>query len=159
MEKTMDKVQGMGEDIYGGARGGDGRLLSTYDAEDVQREGERIARAYLLQRGYELIDTNWVSPMGTFAVAAKDSDEPDGTRGGVVLVEVDGGIKFGADPSELPDLEVGKARLRRLKSASLLYLAVHPELTSVRADVIALNIIGDHEARVRHLVGAFHYGQ
>ena len=38
---------------------------------------------------------------------------------------------------------------------ALFYMAEHPEVSSVRFDVIAINIVGERLAKLRHLVGAF----
>lgn len=144
------------EDIYGGARGGDGRLLSEYNAHDIGKEGERIAASYLERRGYEIIETNWECPAGEVdIVARKLGDDPDNTEGGVVLVEVKTRLDFGADPELMPELAVDNRKRRRYKVLALLYLSTHLDLEYVRFDVIALNIIAERTARVRHLVSAF----
>ena len=144
------------EDEYGGARGGDGRLLSEYTKRELGAEGERIAASYLEKRGYEILDMNWECPLGEVdIVARKPGDEPDSTEGGVVLVEVKTRIDFGADPQVMPELAVDNEKRRKYKVLALLYLATHLDLDYVRFDVIALNIIAERTARVRHLVSAF----
>ena len=38
---------------------------------------------------------------------------------------------------------------------ALCYLVDHPEATSIRFDAIAVNVVGERLAKLRHLVGAF----
>lgn len=150
MEKTN------GKDMYDGARCSTGQLFSECSDKDIQREGERIVASYLERRGYELIDTDWECPFGHAIVASKEGDEQDSTGGGIAIVEVDTRLRFGADEYSMPDLDVDEDRTRRLKSMALWCLATMSELPSVRADVVAIDIIADHTARVRHLVSAYY---
>jgi len=148
-------VAATADDPFGGARGSDGRLLSSYDEDDVAAEGRRIVASYLERRGYELIDACWECQMGSAIVARKEQGDPDDTCGGVVLVEVDPRLRFGADPGEVPELSVDDARRSHLKLMALLYLAHNITLPYVRCDVVALDIISERTARMRHLVSAF----
>ena len=154
-DETRRDMNDVAEDPYGGARGGDGRLLSEYTPEDVMAEGWRIAASYLEGRGYELVDVRWECPAGAAIVARKDDDSPDGTCGGVVVVEVDPRLSFGSD--SMPELNVDENRRRRLKTLALLYLAENLDLPCVRADVIALDIVAERTAKVRHLVNAYDF--
>ncbi|MBR3385189.1 MAG: YraN family protein [Atopobiaceae bacterium] len=148
--------KGTVQDAFGGARGSDGRLFSEYSAHDIGREGERIAASYLERRGYEILETNWECSAGEVdIIARKPGDEPDNTAGGVVLVEVKTRLDFSDDPELMPELAVDNRKRQRYKMLALMYLATHLELEYVRFDVIALNIIAEHTARVRHLVSAF----
>lgn len=123
IQKEAYDVTGAAEDPYGGARGADGRLLSSYDEGDVAAEGRRIVASYLERRGYEVLDTCWECQMGSAIVARKEQGDPDDTPGGVVLVEVDPRLRYGAGPGEMPDLAVDDARRGRLKVMALTYLA------------------------------------
>ena len=40
---------------------------------------------------------------------------------------------------------------------ALFYLALHPNVHSVRFDVIALNIVAERTAHLRHLVAAYEF--
>ena len=57
----------------------------------------------------------------------------------------------------MPELAVGRRKQERYRRLALLYLALHPAVTEVRFDVIALNIVGERTARLRHLIGAFEW--
>ena len=61
----------------------------------------------------------------------------------------------GSPVSEMPEIAVDDRKQRRYRSFALYYLAEHPEEDIVRFDVIAINIIGERLAKLRHLVGAF----
>ena len=55
----------------------------------------------------------------------------------------------------IPALAVDGARQSELRRAALLHLAAHPTLDRIRVDVIAISIVGERCARLRHLVGAY----
>ncbi|MBE6479974.1 MAG: YraN family protein [Atopobiaceae bacterium] len=144
------------DDMYGGARGGDGRLLSSYTKREIGREGERIAVSYLENRGYEIIDRNWECDLGEVdIIARKRGQDPDNTEGGVALIEVKTRLDFGSDPDIMPELAVDREKRRRYRKLALFYFSTHFDLDYVRFDVIALNIVAERTARIRHLVGAF----
>lgn len=72
----------------------------------------------------------------------------------VVLVEVKTRLALGSQ-AEVPELAVGRRKRNRYRRLALMYLALHSEFDSVRFDVIAINIVGESLARLRHLMGAF----
>ena len=55
----------------------------------------------------------------------------------------------------MPELAVDRRKRARYRRIALYYLSEHPEVDSVRFDVIAINIVQERMARLRHLVGAF----
>ena len=89
-----------------------------------------------------------------------DADEPDEddevvpVSREVVLVEVKTRLALGSQ-AEVPELAVGRRKRNRYRRLALMYLALHSEFDSVRFDVIAINIVGESLARLRHLMGAF----
>ena len=53
----------------------------------------------------------------------------------------------------MPELAVDSRKRRRYKMLALAYIVNHPEADAVRFDVIALNVVGEGAARLRHLTG------
>lgn len=54
-------------------------------------------------------------------------------------------------------LVFGREERQAYRSRALLYLESHPEVTSIRADVISLTIVAERTARLRHLIGAYQW--
>ena len=143
-----------------GARGGNGAVwwpdfespdkpLEDYTAREVGLQGECIAARYLVRRGMEVIAQNWRCRSGEVDIVAREGD------GEVALVEVKTRLNLDGDPQSMPELAVDGAKQRRYRKIALVYLMGHPEVQRMRFDVIAININGDHNAKLRHLVGTF----
>lgn len=122
--------------------------IEQYTPREIGCEGERLAASYLVKRGYEVIERNWRCSAGEVDIIAKDDDA-------TVLVEVKTRLALGESGDTMPELAVDRQKQRRYRKLALLYLACHPDVNSVRFDVIALNIVGERCARLRHLIGAF----
>ena len=122
--------------------------LSEYSSKEIGDEGESLAASYLERRGYVLVDRNWSSSAGEVDIIAEDDDE-------TVLLEVKTRLALGEDADTMPELAVDAKKQRRSRRLALLYLADHPHVSSVRFDVIAINLVAERTARLRHLIGAF----
>jgi len=110
----------------------------------VGRYGERVAAAYLEERGWVLLDRNWRGPSGELDIVARDGED-------LVVVEVKTrtGDGFG-HPAEA----VTPAKLARLRRLAGQWLAAHDvRVRGVRIDVLAVRAGGRGAARVEHLVG------
>ena len=123
------------------------RDLSTVE---LGREGERIAQNYLQRRGYKILEKNWTFGGFEADIIAFEDDT-------VVLVEVKTRLALGELSMEMPELAVDKQKRLKYRTLGFGYLALHPQVDSMRFDVIALNIVGEHNAKLRHLVNAFGY--
>ncbi|MDD6693890.1 MAG: YraN family protein [Olsenella sp.] len=121
--------------------------VSSYSTREVGLEGEAIAASYLVRRGYEVVDRNWRCVCGEADVVARDGDE-------TVLVEVKTRVDRGGDPLA-PELAVGVRKRQTYTRLALMYVSLHPEVTNVRFDVIAVTLRENRSALLRHLVGAF----
>jgi putative endonuclease len=55
----------------------------------------------------------------------------------------------------MPELAVDGQKQMRYRRMALFYMAEHPDVSSARFDVIAINIVGERLAKLRHLVGAY----
>lgn len=73
----------------------------------------------------------------------------------VVLIEVKTRLALHDPEDTMPEIAVGKRKQQRYRKIALMYLALHSEYDAVRFDVIAINIVGESLARLRHLIGAF----
>lgn len=125
-----------------------GKSLDAYTPREVGIEGENLATHHLELKGYEVIERNWRCHWGEADIIALDDDV-------VVLVEVKTRIDLDADFDLIPELAVDSAKERRYGLIALAYLMEHPGLYSVRFDVIAVSLISDDHARLRHMLSAF----
>ena len=115
--------------------------------EEVEAEGLKLARLYLARRGYEVADEEFGCADGNLPIVADDDGE-------TVLV----GVRTSRDlegEDTIPALAVDGARQSELRRVALLHLAAHPTLDRIRVDVIAISIVGERCARLRHLIGAY----
>lgn len=123
--------------------------IEDFTTREVGIQGECLAARYLVRRGMEVIAQNWRCRSGEVDIVAREED------GEVALVEVKTRLNLDGDPQSMPELAVDGAKQRRYRKIALVYLMAHPEVQRMRFDVIAININGDHNAKLRHLVGTF----
>ncbi len=110
----------------------------------VGRYGERVAEAFLVERGWQVLDRNWRGQSGELDIVALDGDD-------LVVVEVKTrtGNGFG-HPAEA----VTAAKLARLRRLAGQWLASHDiRPRGMRIDVIAVHAGGQGGARIEHLAG------
>ena len=124
--------------------------VAEMTAAEVAVEGRNLATSYLEKRGYAILEREWRCQAGEVDAVAEDEGTP-------VLVLVKTARKLGEDSDAMPELAIDKAKQTRFRKLALLWLAGHPEAESVRVDVIALNIVGERCARLRHLIGAYQW--
>ncbi len=158
-ERTCDYEADSDEEYLAeGADEGDGGEAGVRGAADLTphelgRKGEEMAAAYLERRGWRLLERNWRCPYGEADIVAQDSDDDNNDT--VVLVEVKTRLALGERADAMPELAVDAHKRFRYRRLALAYLMEHPEVFSIRFDVIALNVVGNDSARLRHLFGAF----
>lgn len=128
----------------------DERSVRDLNSVEIGREGERIAQNYLMKRGYKILEKNWTFGGFEADIIAAEEDT-------VILVEVKTRLALGELSMEMPELAVDKQKRLKYRTLGFGYLALHPQVDSLRFDVIALNIVGEHNAKLRHLVNAFGY--
>ncbi len=110
--------------------------------------GERVATGYLESRGLQILDANWRCKLGEVDIVALDGDV-------TVLVEVKTRRSLEGLGSSFPELAVNDRKRERYRRLALMYLSKHPEVSSIRFDVIAIDVYGERRAHLRHLVSAF----
>jgi putative endonuclease len=148
--------------------GGEGRLVidarpKDDEAQDEQRisildmtgkqlgaEGERLARVYLRERGYTIVERNWRCGKGEADIVALDK-----RTGETVLIEVKTRVDLGAERSLIPELSVTSKKQRIYRMLALAYLSMHANIHAIRFDVIAITIVREHHANLRHLRSAY----
>ncbi len=103
--------------------------------------GERLAREYLENNGYNIITTNYKNKLGEIDIIAKKKSY-------IVFVEVKARMndKFGR-PSEF----VSRDKQRKVRNTAIAYLKINGLMESdVRFDVV--EVIGD---QINHIENAF----
>ena len=118
------------------------RHLDIDNPHELGIIGEAVARKYLWMRGYDIVERNWRTPYGEADVVACD-------HGQVGLVEV----KTRRGEEACPEEAVDAAKLSRYRKMVLQYLREHLDATSVRVDVLGINVTMPGKAHLRHIVG------
>lgn len=113
--------------------------------QDLGRYGEDQAASYLQDRGYEIIDRNWRSPVGEIDLVARDKER-------LVFVEVKtrNGAGFGHPFEAITAKKV--ARMRRMVAEWC--LAKQISGLKVRLDAVAVLITGGR-VHIEHLKEVF----
>lgn len=129
------------------------RLLSECSRREIGAMGEQLAADYLAEHGYKIIQRNWRCKGGGEAdIIAQDGDV-------YVMVEVKTRRMLQADANLMPELAVTAQKQRMYRKMALLYLAFHGQVSMIRFDVIAINLVAEHNASLRHLIGAFSWDE
>lgn len=113
---------------------------------DLGAHGERIAAAFLTDRGLRVLDRNWRCRDGELDIVARDGDA-------LVFCEVKTrrAVGFGH-----PVEAVGYVKQRRLRTLAQRWLAAHDEhARELRFDVVGVLVRGEGPALVTHLPAAF----
>lgn len=118
---------------------------------ELGMKGEDMAAAYLERNDWFILARNWRCRFGEVDIVAQEADDDDT----VVLVEVKTRLALGERADEMPELSVDAKKRRRYRNLAHAYIVDHPDVDSIRFDVIALNVVGESQARLRHLRGAF----
>ena len=126
----------------------EGKSVSDYTHREVGLEGENLCACSLERKGYEILDRNWRCPWGEADIVALDG-------GSVVLAEVKTRVDMDAAYDVIPELAVNERKRRRYAKIAIAYLDEHPGLYAVRFDVMAVILVSDDHARLRHFVNAF----
>lgn len=117
--------------------------IMTATEGEARETGLCLCGNYLAHRGYEVTDEE----AGGADLVAYEGDC-------AVLVTVN--VRRDADAGEgMPPLDVTEEDARAMRRACLRYAADHDDVCSARADAIAIVIVGEGRAKLRHLVGAY----
>ena len=108
--------------------------------------GEQIALEYLLERKYQILETNWVCGHKEVDIIAKDGDT-------IVFVEVK--TRHSTCLVE-PEATVDVYKQRHLIWAANSYVNRYQYDNDVRFDIIAIVIDKSNEKRIEHIEDAFY---
>jgi len=112
---------------------------------DLGVKGEGIAKIYLEENGYEILDENWVYGKAEVdLIAYRD--------GIMVFVEVKTrtSTAFG-----MPEEFVQKAKQKQMELASLQYIEIMNHQNDIRFDIIAIVFKKDNTYKLKHIEDAF----
>lgn len=118
------------------------------DRNELGRRGEDAAAAYLERLGHTVIDRNWRTRAGEVDIVALDGDT-------LVLVEVKTRRSAGKGSPEEAVSPTKQKRIIRLAREYLADAGLDPTETSVRFDVIAIRVLSEDRALLRHHRAAF----
>ena len=114
--------------------------------------GERLARDYLVSKGYRIIERNFRRPWGELDIVTTASDKT------LVFVEVKTLENKLEELSSLnriqPEENLTQAKLRKLQRTASLYANSHSKLINDnrgwRIDLVAIDIFADGKFDLRH---------
>jgi putative endonuclease len=115
---------------------------STKETGDT---AEHIARGYLLEKGYKILDTNWRIGHLELDIIAQDGEE-------LVIVEVKGREGEGF---EHPTDALSDKKMQKIIQATEAWIQYHNWTNDTRFDLILVTILGTNEFELEHYDNAF----
>ena len=113
---------------------------------DLGALGEQFALEYLLEKNYQILETNWVCGHKEVDIIAKDGDT-------IVFVEV----KTRHDKCLVdPEITVDYYKQRHLIWAANSYVNRYQYDLDVRFDIIAIFVTPNNEKKIEHIIDAFY---
>lgn len=146
----MVLVPAVDGDVADGNRGGGGDRRALGSSKRVGALGEEEAVRYLEAEGYEVVERNWRCPVGEVDIIARGTEETQ-----AILVEVKTRRVSDTKAAVAPELAVGPRKRAKYRTMALIYLSLHPEIYSVRFDVMGIGLVAAGQSKVRHLTGAY----
>lgn len=122
------------------------RKTTSTRNKELGRRGEEAAAKYLVRRGYDILERNWICFAGEADIIAMDEDT-------LVFVEVKtrSNIEKG-----FPAEAVTEEKRARYEKIALAYLAQSDFVdVPIRFDVVSIVVISTDRACVRHHISAF----
>jgi putative endonuclease len=115
------------------------------DSKELGREGEDRARAWLRNKGYEILETNWRCHFGEIDIIAREGKM-------LVIIEVKARqtALFGS-----PELAVNRKKQKNIIRMADLYIRIKKLDLEVRFDIISV-IINGEECSISHIPDAFY---
>ena len=115
------------------------------EANELGRQGEEIATAYLLKQGYTILDVNWRAGRNELDLIAKDKDF-------LVIIEVK---SRRSDTFMEPEEAVTRDKQQAIIRAANAYIFRKNISLETRFDIISI-ILNKSETRINHLKDAFY---
>ena len=120
------------------------------DPKGLGKRGERAAKDFLVNKGYEILETNWSCFAGEADIIARDGVE-------IVFVEVKTRTDLSAG---FPEEAVTAQKRDKYEKIASLYLESTSEVdVSIRFDVVSILKICDDRGLLRHHINAFSKGE
>ncbi|WP_421942329.1 YraN family protein [Pedobacter sp.] len=112
---------------------------------ELGKHGESIAKTYLEDAGFEILEENWTHGKAEIDLIAYK-------EGLMVFVEVKArsSVAFGQ-----PEEFVHTAKQKQLESASLAYIELMNHQNEIRFDIIAITFTKDNHYTLNHIEDAF----
>ena len=115
------------------------------ERNETGKQGESIAKQYLEENGYDVIETNWRFHHYELDIVATDGKE-------LIIIEV----KTRSDNYLIaPELAVNKGKIRRIVTASDAYARMKGISLPIRFDIICLIKKGTSYSVENHIEDAF----
>ena len=127
------------------------RSVRDLTPQELGARGELMAARHLQEKGWEILERNWRCPHGGVDIIARQG----GCEKTAVLVEVKTRLCIGRSDEPVPELAVDAEKQERYRRCALWFLGGHPEFATIRFDVMAINVVEEDGARLRHLFGAY----
>lgn len=120
-------------------------LNDSLPEDDLGKLGEILARDYLLQNGYRILDTNWHHGHKEIDIVALQGKE-------IVVVEVKTREEnFAVEPWE----SVNSSKIRNIVEVADAWLKINREERETRFDVISIVMMKEGGHLLEHFEGAF----
>ncbi|MFC4212272.1 YraN family protein [Pedobacter lithocola] len=112
---------------------------------ELGQKGEYIAKKYLEDKGYEILDENWVHGRAEIDLIVYKN-------GIIIFVEVKSrtSVAFGQ-----PEDFVQQAKQKQMEIASLEYIEIMNHQNEIRFDIIAITFKKDNTYTLKHIEDAF----
>ena len=115
------------------------------ERNETGKQGESVAKRYLEENGYDVLETNWRFHHYELDIVATDGKE-------LIIIEV----KTRSDNYLIaPELAVNKGKIRRIVTASDAYARMKGVDMPIRFDIICLIKKGDSYFVENHIEDAF----
>lgn len=128
----------------------DYEFLASLTTKDVGALGEAFAAAYLVDRGFALVEYNYRCPEGEADIVVFDPDTEQ-----IVLVEVKTRRSKTLHVLTYPEEAVTPAKERRYRRIAQCYAMEHFPTPAMRFDVVGVTLVPGCVAELTHLSGAF----
>lgn len=109
------------------------------------KRGEQIAAMYLQQKGYEILDENWMHGKAEVDLIVLYNHQ-------IVFVEVK--TRSSADFG-MPEEFVTSAKQKLMEAAANAYIEIMDHQGEIRFDIVAVNLQTDGTHTIRHFEDAF----
>jgi putative endonuclease len=110
--------------------------MKPNNRQSLGRLGESLARAFLKNSGYTILETNWRTPYGEIDIVASKNDA-------IVFVEVKARTSQSLGP---PEISITPRKATHMRSAAEYYIQQHPAVDAEwRIDLVTIQFQPNHQ--------------